>query len=139
MARSLLACVLSTTGRRNASRNCVPTARSSYAAHASYMQVWTTANTRAAIGAPIFASRTPCSVVVLHWTTTFSTCSPLDSEKLERTMSPPDLRTATTNKRIKVSSDGVILNLTGPQGIRVSSLEHFASETRSLICLILLL
>lgn len=52
----------------------VPTARSSKAAHASYMHVWTTANARATIGVPSLASRTACRAALFHWMTTFD-CS----------------------------------------------------------------
>ena len=68
MAFSLFANVRSEAGRRSAPRNCVPMALSSYAAQASYMQVWTTANDRAATGALSLESRTPCKAAASHRT-----------------------------------------------------------------------
>src|SRR5580700_8640652 len=71
MACSLLAAVLSEGGRRKAPFSSVPMACSSYAAHASYMQVCTTASARETIGAPSREIRTPSSAARSHRRTTF--------------------------------------------------------------------
>src|SRR5438105_118585 len=67
MAFSLFASVRSLGGRRSAPLSCVPTALSSYAAHASYMQVWTTARARETAGVASFESCRALSALAFHW------------------------------------------------------------------------
>src|ERR1700731_1968643 len=71
MAVSLFGSVRSGVGLRKAPARPVPTARPSYADHASYMQVWTIARARATIGAPSLESRTPCNAALFHAIDTF--------------------------------------------------------------------
>src|SRR5260370_35704311 len=81
MAFSLLACVRSEAGRRSAPRNCVPIARSSYTAQASYIHVCTIASARDTAGAPSFASRAPCTAARLQLVRAFSAAgTPVSAE-----------------------------------------------------------
>src|SRR2546422_579801 len=72
MASFLLASVRSTAGRRNDPPRRVPTARSSYAAQASYIAVCTMARARATIGGPSFATRIAWSAALSHRIATLS-------------------------------------------------------------------
>src|SRR5208283_3264733 len=93
MASCLLDKVRSESGRRSAPCSWVPTARSSYVAHASYMQVCTIAKARAIIGVPSLESRTPCKAALFHWMTTLGVdvefAVALCGEKSEATMNVP--------------------------------------------------
>src|SRR2546425_4637389 len=64
--------VRSTAGRRNDPPRRVPTARSSYAAQASYIAVCTMARARATIGGPSFATRIAWSAALSHRIATLS-------------------------------------------------------------------
>ena len=66
IASLLLACVRIAGRVRRPPPNCVPVAFRSYAAQASYMQVWTIANARATMGGPRVPSRTPCNAAWFH-------------------------------------------------------------------------
>src|SRR5438477_4400637 len=72
MAVCLLIRDRSRAGRRRAPPRRVPSARRSYAAHASKMQVWATASARDTIGGPSLDSRTPCRNASFQRRTTFS-------------------------------------------------------------------
>ena len=65
-ARLLLASVRSATGRRSVPPSRVPTAVGSYAAHASYIAVCTTASARALMVGPVLSARIAASVCSLH-------------------------------------------------------------------------
>src|SRR6266566_7258459 len=59
IAWTLFESVRSAGGRRSDPPSSVPKARWSYAAHASYMEVWAIARARATMGGPSFDARTP--------------------------------------------------------------------------------
>src|SRR5207249_4361344 len=95
MAVCLLMSDRSRAGRRRAPPTRVPSARRSYAAHVSKMQVWATASARDTIGGPSFDSRTPCRKASFQRRTTFPplVCEDRRRGGLSRTRPPtPTLR-----------------------------------------------
>lgn len=88
-------------------------------AQASYMHVCTIASARAAIGAPIFASRTPCTATLVHRTTTSGS-----KDKLLLTDSGEswlDNRTASATTRTLVNNGAKIDMLDILSGVKSQS------------------
>src|SRR5260370_15181633 len=104
MAFSLLACVRSEAGRRSAPRNCVPIARSSYTAQASYIHVCTIASARDTAGAPSFASRAPCTAARLQLVRAFRAAGTPVSAEI-------DTRTHTSNNRSVTGTNNLLRRL----------------------------